>query len=131
MTVFWPSEQLGNFKQISNLTPYFITITLCQQYSALSTFSKACSKCAFACEILPSISASKGAARIRVEIFVCQKFTVLKDVYITCRNTNHIHISELKESGKRMIERKWKVCSHFLPWFLVAANTYWTMNRDG
>ena len=33
--------------------------------------------------------------------------------------------------GKRMIKRKWKVCSHFLPWFLVAANTYWTMNRDG
>ena len=33
--------------------------------------------------------------------------------------------------GKRMIERKWKVCSHFLPWFLVAENTYWTMNRDG
>ena len=33
--------------------------------------------------------------------------------------------------GKRMIKRKWKVYSHFLPWFLVAANTYWTMNRDG
>ena len=36
-----------------------------------------------------------------------------------------------EKSGKRMIKRKWKVYSHFLPWFLVAANTYWTMNRDG
>ena len=33
--------------------------------------------------------------------------------------------------GKRMIKRKWKVYSHFMSLFLVAANTYWTMNRDG
>ena len=45
--------------------------------------------------------------------------------------TNVTELFENNHGGKRMIWRKWKVYSHFLHWFLVAANTYWTMNRDG